>query len=247
VIDQDRVNRIKARGNVPGHVAVIMDGNGRWAKGRGLPRTEGHKEGIESVRACVEAAGALQVKTLTLYTFSSENWARPRTEVTALMTLLVKTVRREADELDRNNVRLTVIGNLDALPVTPRLGFKAVIARLQKNTGLVLNLALSYSGRQEIAQTARELARQAAAGRIDPEEIDEAFFARYLQTADIGDPDLLIRTSGELRLSNFLLWQLAYSELYITPILWPDFRHEQFFDAIEAFQSRERRFGKVTG
>jgi len=247
VIDQVRVNRIKAHGNVPGHVAVIMDGNGRWAKGRGLPRTEGHKEGIESVRAVVEAAGALGVKALTLYTFSSENWARPRTEVAALMSLLVRTLRRETEELDRSNVRLTVIGDLEALPLTPRIGFTAVIARLSKNTGLVLNLALSYSGRQEITQAARALAREVAAGRLDPDRIDETLFARHLQTAAIGDPDLLIRTSGELRLSNFLLWQLAYSEFYITPILWPDFRHEQFLDAIESYQSRERRFGKVTG
>jgi len=247
VIDQERVNRIIARGNVPGHVAVIMDGNGRWARGRGLPRTEGHKEGIESVRACVEAAGALGVKALTLYTFSSENWARPRAEVSALMSLLVRTVRREADELDRSNVRLTVIGDLDALPATPRQGFNAVTARLRKNTGLVLNIALSYSGRQEITQAARALAREVAAGRLDPDQIDEALFARHLQTAEIGDPDLLIRTSGEMRLSNFLLWQLAYSEFYVTPILWPDFRHDQFFDAIESYQHRERRFGKVTG
>lgn len=160
MIDQERVNRIKARGNVPRHVAVIMDGNGRWAKGRGLPRTEGHKEGIESVRAAVEAAGALGIKALTLYTFSSENWARPRSEVAALMSLLVRTVRREAADLDRNNVRLTVIGDLEQLPPTPRMGFKATIARLQKNTGLILNLALSYSGRQEIVLAARNIARR---------------------------------------------------------------------------------------
>ncbi len=246
MIDQERVNRIKARGNLPQHVAVIMDGNGRWANARGLPRTEGHKEGIESVRAVVEAAGALGIKTLTLYTFSSENWARPRSEVAALMSLLVQTVRREAAGLDRNNVRLTVIGDLEQLPPTPRLGFKATIARLQNNTGLVLNLALSYSGRQEIVQAARNLAREAASGGLDPETIDEACFAGRLQTASIGDPDLLIRTSGEMRLSNFLLWQLAYSEFYITPILWPDFRHDQFLDAIESYQTRERRFGKVT-
>ncbi len=246
MIDQERVNLIKKHGNVPRHVAVIMDGNGRWAKSRGLPRTEGHKEGIESVRAVVEAAGALGVKALTLYTFSSENWARPRSEVAALMSLLVRTVRREADELNRKNVRLMVIGDLDALPLTPRMGFKATIARLQNNTGLVLNLALSYSGRQEIVFAAREIARKAGAGEIASDEIDEALFARHLQTAEIGDPDLLIRTSGELRLSNFLLWQLAYSEFYITPIFWPDFRHEQFYDAIEIYQSRDRRFGKVT-
>ncbi len=246
MIDQERVDRIKARGNVPRHVAIIMDGNGRWARGRGLPRTEGHKEGIESVRAAVEAAGALGVKALTLYTFSSENWARPRSEVAALMSLLIRTVRREAAELDRNNVRLTVIGDLEKLPATPRIGFKTTIARLQNNTGLILNLALSYSGRQELTQTVRELARRAAAGTLDPETIDEACISRHLQTAEIGDPDLLIRTSGEMRLSNFLLWQLAYSEFYITPILWPDFRHDQFLDAIETFQTRDRRFGKVT-
>jgi undecaprenyl diphosphate synthase len=247
VIDQERVDRIKKQGNVPRHVAVIMDGNGRWAKSKGLPRTEGHKAGIESVRAVVEAAGALGIQALTLYTFSSENWGRPKTEVSALMSLMVNTLRREADELDRKNVRLMVIGDLEQLPLTPRIGFKATIARLSKNTGLVLNLALSYSGRQEIVHATREIALRIAAGELKPDQIDEALFAQHLQTREIGDPDLLIRTSGELRLSNFLLWQLAYSEFYITPIFWPDFRHDQFYEAIESFQSRERRFGKVTG
>ena len=246
MIDQERVDRIKKLGSVPSHVAIIMDGNGRWARSKGLPRTEGHKAGIESVRAVVEAAGSLGIQALTLYTFSSENWGRPKTEVSALMSLMVKTLRREADELDRKNVRLMVIGDLDQLPLTPRLGFKATIARLAKNSGLVLNLALSYSGRQEIVHAARLIASRVATGSLRPDEIDESLFARHLQTAEIGDPDLLIRTSGELRLSNFLLWQLAYSEFYITPILWPDFRHEQFYDAIESFQARERRFGKVT-
>ena len=246
MINQERIVQIKSRGNIPRHVAVIMDGNGRWARGRDLPRIEGHKEGIESVRAAVETAGALGIKALTLYTFSSENWARPKKEVSALMSLLVRTIRRETDELSQKNVKLMVIGNIEALPMTPRLGVKSTIARLEGNTGLVVNLALSYSARQEIVQAVKSIAQSVQKGNLSLKNIDEALIARYMQTAPIGDPDLLIRTSGEMRISNFLLWQLAYTELYMTPILWPDFRHDQFCDAIEVYQSRERRFGKVS-
>jgi len=246
VIDQERINQIKRRGNIPAHVAIIMDGNGRWAKGRGLARTEGHRAGIESVRAAIETAGALDLRALTLYTFSAENWRRPKNEITTLMNLLVRTIKRETEELERKNVRLMVIGDLNALPPTPRYGVRATIKRLAKNTGLVVNLALSYSGRQELVHALREIAVEIQTGNVSPQQIDEELISRHLQTAPIGDPDLLIRTSGEMRLSNFLLWQLAYAELYITPILWPDFRHEHFLDAIETYQSRERRFGKVS-
>lgn len=246
MLDEARANQIKSKGNLPQHVAIIMDGNGRWAKSRGLARIEGHKEGIESVRAAVEAAGALGLKALTLYTFSSENWARPKSEVSALMSLLVRTIKREVDELDRKNVRLMVIGDIDALPLTPRLGVKSTIQRLSKNTGLVVNLALSYSARREIVQAVRNLCVQVRQGSLDVNAIDEKLVSEQMQTKPIGDPDLLIRTSGEMRISNFLLWQLAYTELFITDTLWPDFRHDNFFAAIEDYQRRERRFGKVS-
>ena len=223
-----------------------MDGNGRWAKRRGLPRTEGHREGINSVRAVVEAAGALDINVLTLYTFSSENWSRPKAEVSALMSLLLQTVKKEVNELDAKNVRLTTIGDIDALPLAPRMGIKSTIARLQKNTGLILNLALSYSGRQEIVAATRRICERVLKGELSIEQIDEKLFSQHLQTAEMGDPDLLVRTSGEMRISNFLLWQLAYTEMYITKTLWPDFRESEFFDAIEAYQQRERRFGKVS-
>lgn len=244
--DEQRIDRIKKYGNLPHHVAIIMDGNGRWANKRNLPRTEGHKEGINSVRAVVEAAGWLGIKAVTLYTFSSENWSRPKAEVSALMSLLLNTVKKEVNELNEKNVRLMTIGNIDALPVAPRLGIKNTMKRLRNNTGLILNLALSYSGRQEIITATQEIARNVQAGKLKVDGINEKLFSEYLQTTEIGDPDLLIRTSGELRVSNFLLWQLAYTELYITDTLWPDFRHADFYEAIEAYQHRERRFGKVS-
>ena len=246
MIEEERVKRIKGQGNLPSHIAVIMDGNGRWAKARGLPRVEGHKNGVDSVRAVVEAAGELEIKALTLYAFSSENWSRPRSEVSALMSLLVRTIKNEVADLDKNNVRLTVIGNIDALPLAPRLGVKNTIARLEKNTGMVLNLALSYSGRQEIVQAVKRISRKVLEGDVDVKSIDESLVSEYMQTSAIGDPDLLIRTSGEMRISNFLLWQMAYTEIYITKKLWPEFGHSDFLDAIEAYQNRERRFGKVS-
>ncbi|OGB99832.1 di-trans,poly-cis-decaprenylcistransferase [candidate division KSB1 bacterium RBG_16_48_16] len=246
MIDDQRVEKIKKSGNLPQHIAIIMDGNGRWAKSKGLSRVEGHKCGVESVRAVVESAGALNLRALTLYTFSSENWARPKSEISALMSLIVRTVKNEVDELDKNNVRLTVIGDIDALPPAPRLGVKNTIERLRKNTGLIVNLALSYGGRQEIVEVAKALAQQAIAGEVEITKIDEELFKRQLQTSWLGDPDLLIRTGGEMRISNFLLWQMAYTEMYFTEKYWPDFRHDDFFDAIEIFQHRERRFGKVS-
>jgi undecaprenyl diphosphate synthase len=240
------VDRIKKRGRIPTHIGIIMDGNGRWAKKRGLPRTEGHKAGIDSVRAVVRAAGEIDVKAVTLYTFSSENWNRPKTEVSALMSLLLQTLRKEIDELDKQNVRLMAIGNVDALPYAPRIGIKNTIKKLSKNSGLVLNLALSYSSRQEILGAVKNIAEEVKNGSLDPNDIDDSVFASHLQTAEIGDPDLIIRTSGEQRISNFLLWQIAYSELYITPTLWPDFGKAEFYAAIEDYQNRERRFGKVS-
>ena len=244
--NNDIIQDLKKQGNIPNHIGVIMDGNGRWAKKRNLPRTEGHKAGIESVRAIVEAAGEIGVNAVTLYTFSSENWNRPKSEVSALMSLLVNTIRKEINELDKQNVRLMAIGDVDALPYAPRVGIKNTIAKLSKNNGLILNLALSYSSRQEIVGAVKKIGADIQQGTLDPTQIDEQLFSSYLQTAEIGDPDLLIRTSGEYRISNFLLWQIAYAELYITPTLWPDFGKAEFYKAIENYQHRERRFGKVS-
>jgi undecaprenyl diphosphate synthase len=228
------------REKIPQHIAIIMDGNGRWAKQRNLPRIAGHREGINSVREIVRICGELGVKVLTLYTFSAENWRRPRHEVSALMRLLLVTITRELKDLNRNNVRLMVIGRIEDLPEQPRKGILKGIELLKNNTGLVLNLALSYGGRQEILDAVRNVIASGV------QEVTEAEFSRHLYTADIPDPELLIRTSGELRLSNFLLWQLAYTEIYVTDILWPDFREAELVRAIRAYQTRERRFGLVS-
>lgn len=244
--EKAEIEAIKQRGNLPRHIAVIMDGNGRWAKKRGLPRLEGHREGIKSVRAVVEGCGELGVEVLTLYTFSTENWRRPKSEVTSLMQLLLQTIRKEVNELNENNVKLKVIGRIDDLPKVARKGVLNSVERLKSNTGLVLNLALSYSSRWEIVDAVTGIVRDVQKSKILPDNIDESLFAKYLQTADIPDPDLLIRTSGEMRISNFLLWQLAYTELYVTKTLWPDFRKSQLFEAIKSYQLRERRFGKVS-
>lgn len=237
---------ILSAGNLPVHVAIIMDGNGRWAKQRGLPRVEGHREGINSVREVVRVAGEIGIKYLTLYTFSTENWRRPKREVSALMSLLLETVRAEVEELNRNNVRLMTIGRLDDLPYLPRQGMLQAMRRLQNNTGLTLNLALSYSSRREITDAVRAIVEKAVQGKLGPEDVNEELISAHLYTADIPDPDLLIRTSGELRVSNFLLWQLAYTEIYVTDIFWPDFRRLEFLKAIRCYQQRERRFGKVS-
>lgn len=231
---------------IPVHVAVIMDGNGRWARGKGLQRVAGHREGINSVRAVVEACGEIGVEYLTLYTFSTENWKRPAGEVSALMSLLLKTVRAEVDELDKKNVRLTTIGRLEDLPLAARQGMRTAIRRLQRNTGLVLNLALSYSGRREITDMVRTIVNRVLKDEIRPADIDETLVEQHLYTSQIPDPDLLIRTSGEVRISNFLLWQLAYTEIYVTDVFWPDFRRLELFKAVAEFQKRERRFGKVS-
>ncbi|MCU0608905.1 MAG: isoprenyl transferase [Chitinispirillaceae bacterium] len=231
--------------NTPRHIGIIMDGNGRWAKQRGLPRTAGHRAGIDAVRRVVQASGELGVKYLTIYTFSTENWARPKFEVTMLMELLVEVTRREIAELDKNNVRLRAIGDLEMLPKKTRKVLLDGIQQLSANTGLTLILALNYGGRAEIIHAATQFAE---AARKDPsliERLDENKFAQYLFTADIPDPELIIRTSGEYRISNFLLWQAAYSEFYITDTYWPDFDKECLIKAIEDYNSRDRRFGKV--
>ncbi|MCG8606184.1 isoprenyl transferase [bacterium] len=246
-MDEARLkNRVIAKSNLPKHIAIIMDGNGRWAHRRGLSRVEGHAEGINSVREIVRASGELNIDYLTLYTFSAENWNRPPGEVTALMRLLLKTIRSEVSELQQNNVRLNVIGKLEDLPRAARIGMLNAIKMLKKNNGLTLNLALSYSSRKEITEAVKEIAKKVKAGELTPDDIDENLVSQHLYTLSIPDPDLLIRTSGELRISNFLLWQLAYTEIYVTDVLWPDFRRKQFFKALEAYQDRERRYGRVS-
>lgn len=242
----DVVAEIKSTGNLPRHIAIIMDGNGRWAKKRGLPRVSGHHEGIKSVRDIVEACGELGVEVLTLYTFSTENWRRPKDEVSALMRLLLRTIRKEIDELVRQNVRLKTIGNIDDLPDDARKGMIEGIERTRNNTGLILNLALNYGAREEILTAVRDIGEKIASQQITPDQIDSDLFASHLYTAHLPDPDLLIRTSGEFRLSNFLLWQLAYTEICITNVFWPDFRRQHLYEAIADYQKRERRFGKVS-
>ncbi|MBV9080473.1 MAG: isoprenyl transferase [Elusimicrobia bacterium] len=229
-IDPDRL---------PVHVAIIMDGNGRWAKKRHLPRLFGHRQGAKSVREIVETAGQVGVKVLTLYAFSTENWLRPKTEISGLMRLLKSTLRSELPNLNRNNVRLETIGGIDALPDDVRDELEKTRLALAANTGLRLVLALNYGGRQDIVQACNAAMGD---GRHD---LDEKTLANYLQTREIPDPDLLIRTSGEYRVSNFLLWQIAYAEIHITPVLWPDLRSQHFYEAVLDFQKRDRRFGAV--
>ncbi|UCH10410.1 MAG: isoprenyl transferase [Fidelibacterota bacterium] len=238
--------RISEQGNLPRHVAIIMDGNGRWAKSRGLPRVAGHKEGVNSVREITRVCGELGIEILTLYTFSAENWKRPRAEVDALMRLLVTTIREEVKELMANNVRLTVIGCLDDLPVVAQREMQSAIDQTAGNTGLNLNLALSYGGRQEILDAVRRISQRVQQGDLRMEDIDEALFEDHLYTHGMSEPELIIRTSGEARLSNFLLWQSAYSELVISEAMWPAFRRVQLYEAILEYQQRERRFGLLS-
>ncbi len=237
---------LKKQGNIPNHIAIIMDGNGRWAKQRKRPRVFGHNEGINSVRAITEECGKLGVNYLTLYTFSTENWSRPKDEVTALMRLLLKTIRKEIDKLNKNNVKLSLIGHTSDLPEKSLKALMDGADSTRNNTGLNLNLALSYSSRQEILDAVKNISTEIKHGNYDINNIDEKLFSEHLYTGNKPDPDLLIRTSGEMRLSNFLLWQLAYSEIYVTPVLWPDFRNMELFDAIIDYQKRERRFGKTS-
>jgi undecaprenyl diphosphate synthase len=236
---------LRGQGNLPRHIAIIMDGNGRWAKARGVPRLMGHRAGRESVREAVKGCVALGVEVLTLYTFSVENWNRPAAEVRALMTILRETLRAERDELARNNVRLQVVGRVEDLPPPVRKAIDETQKHLARSTGLLLNLALSYGGRAEMVDAVRRILADHAATPFRPGDVDEEFLASYLYTAGLPDPDLLIRTSGEMRLSNFMLWQMAYTELWITDTLWPDFRRRHLFQAVADYQGRERRFGRV--
>lgn len=234
------------RKRLPRHIAMIMDGNGRWAQKKGVERLFGHRNGVESVRQVVEAAGELGVEYLTLYAFSTENWRRPRTEIDGLMTLLTNAITNETKKLNENNVRLLVIGNVADLPNSVRKQLMQAVNSLSGNTGLTLVLALSYSGRWEITNAVKQMCIDAQSGKLDPESIDACMLESYLASSFMPDPELLIRTSGERRISNFLLWQLAYTELYFSPVLWPDYRKEHFYEAIIDFQRRERRFGKVS-
>lgn len=231
---------------IPKHVAVVMDGNGRWAKSKNLDRTEGHIEGVNTVRKITEIASEIGVKYLTLYTFSTENWNRPKYEVDALMNLIVVAIERETPDLIANNVRLSTIGDWDRMPEFARTRLQQCIDDTSHCPGLNLVLALSYSARWEITDAVRTLAQSVADGNLKPEDISEQLISDTLATKDIPDPDLLIRTGGEIRISNFLLWQIAYSELYFTPKYWPDFTKQDFVDAIIDYQSRERRFGKTS-
>ena len=241
----DVLAQIRVHGAVPRHVAIIMDGNGRWARERRMPRPYGHRSGMRAVREVVEGAVEAGLEVLSLFAFSQENWQRPPTEITALMSLLEEYVAREADELHQRGVRVRALGALDRLTPEASAAVERVVHQTSGNDRLTLNLFISYSARAELVRAARLLAEDAAAGRLDPASIDDAEFAARLYTADCPDPDLLIRTSGEQRISNFLLWQVAYSELYLSPVLWPDFTRADLFDAIRDFQLRERRFGRV--
>ncbi len=243
--DAERQQALRARGALPEHIAVIMDGNGRWAGRRSLPRVAGHREGTASVRDVTETCAQLGVPYLTLYTFSTENWLRPAGEVNALMTLLVRTIRRERKTLMENDIRLRTVGDTSQLPEACREALAATCAETASNTRLTLSLALSYSGRWDLTRAVRTLARRVQQGELAPEAIDEAALAGALTTAALPDPDLLVRTGGEQRLSNFMLWEMAYTELYITPQYWPDFRREALYEAIRSFQDRDRRFGRV--
>ena len=233
-------------GHIPEHIAIIMDGNGRWAKERSLPRIAGHKEGVNSVREITRACGEIGVKHLTLYTFSTENWRRPKAEVSALMTLLLKTISTEVRELHKNNVRFTAIGDLKKLPKSTQKGIFDGIEITKNNTGLNLCLALNYGSRQEMVSAVQAIAKKVKNGDLKLDEINETIFSNTLSTSDMPNPDLLIRTSGEYRLSNFLLWQCAYSEILMTKTFWPAFREDALIEAILEYQSRERRFGKVS-
>ncbi len=244
--DEQLQAQLKSSGEIPAHIAIIMDGNGRWAKSRGLPRFAGHKEGVESVRDIVEAASQVGVKFLTLYTFSTENWKRPVEEVSLLMRLLLKNLKERVDELDENDVRLTCIGDLKSLPKEVQQQLNDDIERTKNNKRMTLNLALSYSGRWELLEAVKSINHSILKKELLVDDINDETISSHLTTKNMPDPDLIIRTSGEFRVSNFLLWQVAYSEFVISNVFWPDFRREQLYDAIRNFQKRERRFGKVS-
>ena len=244
-MNKDLREKVRELGDVPKHIAIIMDGNGRWAKMNNLPRAAGHKEGINSVREIVRVCGEIDVSFLTLYTFSSENWNRPETEVSAIMKLLFSTIRKEIDNLDKNNVRLTTIGNLNDLPKETRKNIKNGISQTQDNTGLNLILALSYGSRQELIRAIRRIGNRIESSQIKSDDITDDVLESELYSAGVPDPDLVIRTGGEYRLSNFLLWQAAYSELLITEKHWPEFRENELLNGIIDYQNRQRRFGQT--
>ena len=241
----DKIDRSHLK-NVPKHIAIIMDGNGRWAKERGLPRIAGHREGINSVREITRICGEIGVKYLTLFTFSTENWNRPKREVKALMTLLLSTIKKEIKELHNNNVKFSTIGDISILPESTLKGIQDGIKLTNNNSGLNLVLALNYGSRQEILSAVKNMITDISNNDLDADFVDENIFSSYLDTNNCPDPDLLIRTSGELRISNFLLWQSAYTEIYLTNTFWPAFRENDLFQAILEFQSRERRYGKIS-
>ena len=244
--DKKLVEDVKAKGNIPQHIALIMDGNGRWAKKRSMPRVAGHQRGVESVRQVVETCIGLGVKILTLYTFSTENWNRPKDEVSTLMRLIVRSLQNETDELNSNNIRLTTIGDTSSLPNIVQDELKSALDKTSHNSRMILNLALSYSGRWELVEAVKDISKQVIAGKIKPEEITEETISGNLSTKGLLEPDLLIRSGGEFRISNFLLWQIAYSEIFISDVLWPDFRCKHLIEAVKNFQKRERRFGLVS-
>lgn len=243
--DKEKQREIKSSGIVPQHIAIIMDGNGRWAQKKGNIRLFGHKAGVDSVRDITESCAQLGVKHLTLYAFSTENWNRPSTEINGLMKLLVQSLRNEAERLRRNDIKLVTIGQTDRLPERCQKQLNEVIEMTRDNTRMQLCLALSYSGRWDITEAVKQIAAEAIKGNVEPDKIDDHLISSHLSTASVPDPDLIIRTSGEYRISNFLLWQLAYSELFITETYWPDFRRDELYKAIISYQKRDRRYGKV--
>ena len=245
-MSDDRLSRLRLNGDIPRHVAVIMDGNGRWARERGLPRHLGHREGMKAVRETVEASVEAGVEVLTLFAFSTENWLRPAREVSALMALLQLYARKERAELRRQGGEVHVLGDLERVDDATRAAVDSIVRETRGGTAMRLNLMISYGGREEIVRAAKTLAEKVRAGEVDLDAIDKDAFSDLLFTTAVPDPDLLVRTSGEHRISNFMLWQLAYTEIHVTPVLWPDFERDDLFEAILDYQQRERRFGKVT-
>jgi undecaprenyl diphosphate synthase len=246
ISDEKLQLELKNSGEIPVHIAIIMDGNGRWARKRGLPRVAGHKRGVDTVREITEACAEIGVKFLTLYTFSTENWKRPKDEVSTLMRLLLRSIRDRCDELMENNIRLTTIGNVGSLPNEVQKELYDAIERTKNNKRMTLNLALSYSGRWELLEAFKNIAELAKEGKIEINDINEKSISELLTTKNFPDPDLLIRTSGEFRVSNFLLWQIAYTEFFISDVYWPDFNRKHLYEAVRNFQKRERRFGRVS-
>lgn len=244
--DEKKQKKLLQSGEIPNHIAIIMDGNGRWAKQKGFPRIAGHKAGVESVKDIVEAAAQIGVKHLTLYTFSTENWKRPKTEVFTLMRLIVKTLSKEINRLNKENIRIFTIGDFSMLPTSVQQEFVEAMEKTKNNTKMQLTIALSYGSRWEILEAVKKMMAEFDKGLISLDDITNEKFSDYLTTKGIPDPELVIRTSGEFRVSNFLLWQIAYSEFYVTDTFWPDFRRDNLYEAIKNFQTRERRFGKVS-